>query len=413
MTDAADPLRRLRLAGRGPVSRAFLLARRRLHSDLWFPHTPLFLLVSLLGLILLRRAIGIALLEHLSAAALLTASRGAIAAVIRGAPSAVVGAFLLVMAFGLLSRSRFAWIIALIGAAASFLLVALSWAGGPAQHAGLLIYNGFVLAVLLAFGRTFGESSIASATLFAVVSTICLLVYAVLGSFLLGQDFAPPIGNFITALYYVIVTMSTVGYGDIVPKTNEARLFTISIIVLGITIFATSLSALLVPMISRRMERLLKSKEKFVPRSNHYIVIGDSALARNTLKELKARDQPVTLILPRAAEDDAEQEDIVVGDATDLEVLSRAEAKAARAILALGADDSENAFVVMAAKELTDRVQTVAAVNDARNMERVKRVRPDLIIAPQVLGGELLAMALSGEQLESERMMQQLLHFST
>ncbi|MGH7118220.1 MAG: voltage-gated potassium channel protein [Acetobacteraceae bacterium] len=410
---AADPLRRLRLAGGGPVSRAFLQARRRLHANLWFPHAPLFLLVGLLGLILLRRAIGIALLQHLSAAALLTASRGAIAAITRGAPSAVVGAFLLVMAFGLLSRSRFAWVIALIGAATSFLLIALSWAGGPAHHADLLIYNGFVLAVLLAFGRTFGESSIASATLFAIVSTICLLVYAVLGSFLLGQDFAPPIGNFVTALYYVIVTMSTVGFGDIVPKTNEARLFTVSIIVLGITIFATSLSALLVPMISHRMERLLKSRERFVPRSNHYIVIGDSALARNTLKELKARDQPVTLILPRAAESDAEQEDVVVGDATDLEVLRRAEAKAARAILALGADDSENAFVVMAAKELAEHVQTVAAVNDARNMERVKRVHPDLIIAPQVLGGELLAMALSGEPLESERVMQQLLHFNT
>ena len=63
----------------------------------------------------------------------------------------------------------------------------------------------------------------------------------------------------------------------------------------------------------------------------------------------------------------------------------------------------------MAARELSDKLQTVAVVNDARNMERVKRVRPDVIIAPQVLGGELLAMALSGETVDSNKLMQQLL----
>jgi voltage-gated potassium channel len=42
----------------------------------------------------------------------------------------------------------------------------------------------------------------------------------------------------------------------------------------------------------------------------------------------------------------------------------------------------------------------------------VKRVRPDVIIAPQVLGGELLAMALSGEAVDSDKLMQQLLHIS-
>ncbi|HEX7799062.1 MAG TPA: hypothetical protein VF402_01850, partial [Asticcacaulis sp.] len=55
-------------------------------------------------------------------------------------------------------------------------------------------------------------------------------------------------------------------------------------------------------------------------------------------------------------------------------------------------------FVVLAAKELGDGVRTVTVVNDARNLERIRRVRPDLIIAPTILGGELLAMTLSGER---------------
>ena len=166
---------------------------------------------------------------------------------------------------------------------------------------------------------------------------------------------------------------------------------------------------MLVPLINRRMETLLGARERTVSRSNHFIIAGDSSLARNTHKELARRDHKITFILHQMPASGWADRDVVVGDASDLDVLRRADAHAARAVLALGDDDSENAFVVMAARELSDKLQTVAVVNDARNMERVKRVRPDVIIAPQVLGGELLAMALSGETVDSNKLMQQLL----
>lgn len=146
-------------------------------------------------------------------------------------------------------------------------------------------------------------------------------------------------------------------------------------------------------------------------RTNHYLIVGESALARNTSKELRARGQQVTFILARAPEHENGQGDFVVGDGSDLEVLKRADGQSAKAILALSDDDSENAFVVLAAKELAETVKTVTVVNDARNLPRIRRVHPDLIIAPQVLGGELLAMALSGEELQGEYLMKQLLQF--
>ncbi len=413
MTGSENLPRPFRLGTRERLQRVLRAAERRLRLDLWFPHSPLFLAVLILGLLLVRHAHRAALFAHLSAHAPLTASPDTIAAVIDGAPSAVIGAFLIVMSFGLLRRSRLAWVIALISATASFLLAALGWSGGIQSHARLLIYNGCVLALLLLFSHRFNRSSLASATLFAIVSVASLLAYAVLGSFLLGASFAPPITDLLTALYYAIVTMSTVGYGDVVPKTNDARLFTVSIIVLGITVFATSLSALLLPVISRRVEGLFQNRERRAVRSNHYIVVSDSALARNTRRELKARDLPFTVLLAHAPEGPTPPHDVLFGDATDLDVLREAGATEAKAILALGLDDSENAFIVMAARELSESVKTVAAVNDARNMERVKRVHPSLIIAPQVLGGSLLAMALSGEKLDDANLVEQLLHFST
>ncbi|WP_175438504.1 NAD-binding protein, partial [Acidithiobacillus thiooxidans] len=64
--------------------------------------------------------------------------------------------------------------------------------------------------------------------------------------------------------------------------------------------------------------------------------------------------------------------------------------------------DSENAFIILAAKELNAPGKTVAAVQDAKNLERLRQIGADLIISPDVLGGELLAMTLSGEEMQGD-----------
>ncbi len=395
---------------RSRAAHALRVIRRRLWTRFWFPHVPLFLMVGYLGVRQFQHALSVGLFARVANADILQLSTFALTDVLSGAPSAIAGVFLVVMAFGLLTRSRLAWVVALLATVVSLVLVVLVWRGGP--YRPTIGYNVVVLLALLAAGRGFRRSSLTSASLFAIASITVLIAYAVLGAFLLGRHFAPPITDLVAAFYYAVETMTTVGYGDIVPKTSDARLFAISVMILGIAVFATSVSALLVPLINRRMELILGNGESKVPRSNHYVIASDSSLARNTAKELMARDQLVIFILPRAPEPGMEKRDVVVGDASDIDVLRRADGRDAKAVLALGNDNSENAFVVMAAKELSGRVKTVAVVNDARSMERIKRVRPDVILAPQVLGGELLAMALSGEAVDSDKLMQRLLHIA-
>ena len=384
---------------------------RRLYLRYWFPHVPLFVAVAFLGAILIAPEVRSVLGLNVTWGHFLEMTRHVMVEVIHGTPKVVSGVFLLIMSLGLLTRSRLAWIITVLATSVSLILLLLSNTG----EAGTLltIYNGALLVALLLGFSQFKRSSLASATLFTLTSIVSLMAYAVMGSFVLGQQFSPPINNFTTAFYYAVVTMSTVGYGDILPKTPEARLFVVSIIIFGITVFATSISALIVPLLNLRMQALLGYRGKTMERSNHYIIVGDTALARNSYKEFQERNQAVTFILRHQPDESDDERDVVVGDASSLDVLERAGAQQAKAILALDDDDSENAFVVLAAKELADNVRTVTVVNDSRNISRIKRVRPDLIIAPQVLGGELLAMALSGEALDSERLMEKLLHFGS
>jgi len=385
--------------------------RRDLYLDLWFPHIPLAAAVALFGLLKISPAITRALGLRLLGAGLTAQSIAQVHSALHGAGSVAIGVFLIVMAIGLLLRSKLAWVIVLVTLAVQLLFGLITHGHVPVV---LLICNAILLAVMLVSYRSFRRSSLATGTLFAITSIILLLIYAVSGSYELGAEFMPPISNLSTALYFSVETMSTVGYGDITPKTTEARLFVISIIILGVSIFAASLSAILVPVINRRITNLLKPGEKKMDRTDHYVIVGDTPLSHNTYKALLARHQDVTMIFPRGLGDDREPGmDIVVGDPSNLEILREAGADHARAVLALREDDSENAFVVLAMRELNEKVKTVAVVHNSRNLASVKRVHPDLIISPQILGGELLAMALSGEELNTQSLLDQLLVYHT
>jgi voltage-gated potassium channel len=244
--------------------------------------------------------------------------------------------------------------------------------------------------------------------LFALAATILLLVYGVLGSLILGGGFSPAIVSLPQAMYFTVVTMSTVGYGDILPKSDNARLFVISLIILGLTVFLTSLTAVAGPLVQGRLSRILEPRRRRMKRVNHFIITGDGPLARNTARELLARDRAVVVIV-----DDEDlhfgDADMVVGDATDLDVLRTAGAETADSVLALSDDDAENAFVILALRELNTSAKKIAAVGSRKNLERVRRVQPDMILAPNVFGGEVLAMALTEEKIDGDDLLKRFL----
>lgn len=388
-------------------------AARLLHARLWFPHVPLALLVGLTGLAQLLLTSGS--LQHLLAvgggnSALFTVAGRLETPAIRGVPQEGIGALLFLVGAGLLWRSRLAWVLAFL-----LNLATLSLELSPLSTASrsLIVFNVTLLALLLLARRYFTRASLATSTLFALTGVLVTLGYGVLGSYVLGAGFMPPINNAINAIYFAVVTMSTVGYGDITPKSPDARLFTVSLIVLGLVVFATSLTAIVGPLIDSRMKRLLQPKRNKMKRTAHIIVTGQGPLARNAVKALSGRGLQTTAIWRAPpGEESQPPEDLVIGDASDTTVLQSAGIEQARAVLALSDNDADNAFVVLAARELNPKVRTVVAVGDAANAARVMRVHPDVVLALPEIASELLAMALSGEEVKADALIGQLLRLA-
>ncbi len=385
-----SPLQRLRIV----VNRMHGL----LHGEAWFPHIPLAIALALGGIWLLEADFGAHWRPFLDG---LMRAHPVITPGLM--PPLLIGVGMLVMAFGLLLRSRLAWMMALALAATAAASMLFGY-----HVKGHLLFGYFLLmlALLLVAWRRFDHSSIAASTLFALTSVVLLMLYATFGTYYLGDEFKPHITDLVTALYYAMVTMSTVGYGDITPQTPEAKLFSVSVIVLGVAVFATSLTAVIAPTISRSLQRIVHHKGSGMKREKHFVVIGNSPLALNTWRELAARGQAVTRVLRETPSDLDERVDVVVGDPGSVDILREAGVAKAIAVLAMLDDDSENAFVILAARELGGTARTIAAVNDAHHLARIKLVQPDVVIAPQILGGELAAMLLCGEQVTPDYVMQ-------
>jgi voltage-gated potassium channel len=385
-----------------------LTGKNWLNSKNWFPQVPLAIISALIGLMyltpFLTKTLGLGVVTKL----LTDADSGMVSLNLLGISRSSIGALLLIMSLGLLLRSRLAWLTNIILLLTALLfrfnvgIMAVSW--------WRIIIDSILLLLLVIYYRRFDRENMTLGIMFALSSLIVFMGYAVFGSYHLGDQFSPPITDLATALYFIVVTITSVGYGDIIPTTMESRLFLVSVIILGITVIGAAVGTTLVPAFMNRIENITSRRKTIMKRSNHYIIVGHSSLASNTYHELVARGEQVTVILlsvPEQAKFD--ENDIVLGDGSDVDVLKKAGGEEAKAILALLNDDSENAFVILAAKELKGGVKTVAAVNDVNNIKRIRRVHPTMIIAPQVLGGELLTMALTGEKIDSSTIIQRLL----
>jgi voltage-gated potassium channel len=270
-----------------------------------------------------------------------------------------------------------------------------------ASETGVDWYRAALLIALLVNRAHFSTRSVLTQTAFGIYALLMFLVCATALTLRRGEHFDPEITDPVTALYFVVVTISSVGFGDITPQDAETRGFVLSLIVVGVLILGTTISVFLIPLFSSRLRLILGHQEDSVNRSKHFVIIGTSALARNAAEELEKRGQTVTLILAKANEDAFYQKrDVVLGDPTDLTVLRRAGAEKARGVLALSTDDSTNGFVVLGVHELDPLISTVSALNDPMNQSRLERTQPSILLSLQVLGGQLLAMALTGERVD-------------
>jgi voltage-gated potassium channel len=243
--------------------------------------------------------------------------------------------------------------------------------------------------------------AVSTAQLAATGALVGTLVYGTAGTYALREQFAG-VSSPLDALYFTIVTASTVGYGDVTAPSAYGRLFTISLVVLGTASFALALGSVLGPAIQARFSRALgtMTSQQLELLEDHIVVLGYGDLTEPLVEELHDNNVEFVVItedsshVTRLRNRDIQ---VLVGNPSDDEPLHDADIEHARAVIVATNDDAEDAFAVLTARELNPDVHIVAAATIRENVEKLRRAGADTVLSPAVIGGQLLVRSALGE----------------
>lgn len=206
--------------------------------------------------------------------------------------------------------------------------------------------------------------------------------------------------DFLDALYMTIITISTVGFGEVKKLSSAGKIFTISLIIAGVGVLFYTLGAAAELILEGVLEGKLEERRKRRRISrlrNHIIVCGYGRVGREIAKELKKRREKCVVIEnneERVSLCEKEGFICLLGDASSEEVLLEAGIERARGLATAVDTDADNVFVVLAAKEINKDLFIVARANSEEGEERLKRAGANQVISPNIIGGKRLANLL-------------------
>jgi len=201
------------------------------------------------------------------------------------------------------------------------------------------------------------------------------------------------------ALFMTVITVATIGYGETHPLTVAGRAFTLVLVVLGVGVVAYGFSTLTALWVEgavsdvwewRRMERQIAALR------DHVIVCGGGQTGRHIAEELQKAQTPFVVIeideSRRVSLDKACPNGLmIVGDATDVDVLRRARVEHARGLAACMPSDKDNLFALLTARELNPTMRIVSRVVSDDATGRLLKVGADAVVSIARIGALRIA----------------------
>lgn len=207
--------------------------------------------------------------------------------------------------------------------------------------------------------------------------------------------------SFLDALYMTIITVTTVGFREVVEPDGIGKVFTILLIVGGVasaTYAAFSLGEFVVEGHFRRIIERRRMERKIADLDQHVIVCGFGRVGRHLAAELLREGVPFVVV----DDNDEKIEEVesldylfVNGDATEEHVLEEAGLDAASAVVACVNTDADNVLITLTAKGMRPPLTVVARVKADENEAKLLRAGADRVIAPSTIGGKRIAQLLT------------------
>ncbi|ALT69863.1 NAD-binding protein [Methanobrevibacter millerae] len=221
-----------------------------------------------------------------------------------------------------------------------------------------------------------------------ILLILLLFAYGIIGShFIMGL-------NFIDSLYYSVVTMATVGYGDYIPVTGIQKIFATTLALGGVGLLAYVFNVILTNF-QEKMGEYSKGARKMRAiqnMDNYYVLCGYGRVGKVVLKELNQRKQNVIIFEKdsKMTENLVEDETIVVinKDATEDDLIAKVAGENCRSVIISTGSDVTNLFIVLTIRETNPDAWIVSRASKLENIARLRKAGADKIVSPEIIGGK-------------------------
>lgn len=203
--------------------------------------------------------------------------------------------------------------------------------------------------------------------------------------------------TWVDSFYMTVITITTVGFGEVQPLDDNAKIFTIFLILTSVIILGYAITVITEYILSKNDFEELKQKKmqkKIDNFKNHIIICGYGRNGKQAAKKLNDYGKPFVIIekdkevIERNYDDDLP---FVFGNANEDEVLIEAGIEHASTLISALPNDADNLFVVLSARQINKNMSIISRASQETSYEKLKLAGANNVILPDRIGGDHMA----------------------
>ncbi len=228
----------------------------------------------------------------------------------------------------------------------------------------------------------------------ALVALVMAIALGTVGFHLIERQ------SLLDSLYLTVQTVTTVGYGDVPPRTPAGRLFAVLFMLVSVSTVAYILSTAAQSIIESQLiatfgER--RRSRKMSKLHDHFIICGAGRVGSQLIRQMQRAEVRFVVIEKDVSKvNELSERGVMVlpRDATREDTLREAGAEYARGLAACLPEDADNVYVVLTARDINPKLHIVARATEGEAEHKLMRAGANRVVAPTIIGGHRLAMAL-------------------
>lgn len=203
--------------------------------------------------------------------------------------------------------------------------------------------------------------------------------------------------TWIDAIYMTVITVTTVGFGEVQPLDTQSKIFTVFLILASIVIVGYAISIITEYILSKSNYEELKQKKmqkKIDSLKNHIIICGYGRNGSQAAKKLIAYEKDFVVIEKDKEIIDKFQSELVSfiqGNANEDEILLQAGIDRASTLISALPNDADNLFVVLSARQINKGLTIISRASQQTSYNKLKLAGANNVILPDMIGGDHMA----------------------